>query len=290
MEKVIGVRFKPVGKVYYFSPLKFEVKKGDKVIVETSRGIEYGEVVIEPKEIDDAEIIKPLKTVIRIANDSDHAHFHENKSKEKDAMEICRKKIEKHKLQMNLVDAEYTFDGNKLLFYFTADGRIDFRELVKDLAIVFKTRIEMRQIGVRDESKLIGSVGVCGRNICCNQFLGDFVPVSIKMAKEQGLSLNPTKISGICGRLMCCLKYEQNVYEELSKITPRQGAIVQTPDGKGVVESVSILKGDLRVRLDGEGEQTIKDYKVEDIKILKNSKRTQHEEIDEELLKKLEDN
>ena len=287
MEKVIGVRFKPVGKVYYFSPLKFEVKKGDKVIVETSRGIEYGEVVIEARELDDAEIIKPLKEVIRIATDEDHARYNENKSKEKSAMEICRKKVEKHNLEMNLVDAEYTFDGNKLLFYFTADGRIDFRELVKDLAIVFKTRIEMRQIGVRDESKLIGSVGVCGRNICCNQFLGDFVPVSIKMAKEQGLSLNPTKISGICGRLMCCLKYEQNVYEELSKITPRQGAIVQTPDGKGVVESISILKGDLRVRLDGE--QNVKDYKVGDIKILKNSKRAHHDDVDEELLKKLED-
>ena len=281
MEKVIGVRFKPVGKIYYFSPVNLKIKKGDKVIVETSRGIEYGEVVLAPKEIDSSEVIKPLKDVIRLATEADTAHHEENKKKEKTAMEICRKKIKKHKLEMNLVDAEYTFDGNKVLFYFTAEGRIDFRELVKDLAVVFKTRIEMRQIGVRDESKLIGSVGVCGRNICCNQFLGDFVPVSIKMAKEQGLSLNPTKISGICGRLMCCLKYEQNVYDEL---------LVKTPDGKGTVESVSILKGDLKVRLEGNNEQAVRDYKVDEIKILKNSKHTNDDDIDEEILKKLEDN
>ena len=290
MEKVIGVRFKPVGKIYYFSPVNLKIKKGDKVIVETSRGIEYGEVVLAPKEIDSSEVIKPLKDVIRLATEADTAHHEENKKKEKTAMEICRKKIKKHKLEMNLVDAEYTFDGNKVLFYFTAEGRIDFRELVKDLAVVFKTRIEMRQIGVRDESKLIGSVGVCGRNICCNQFLGDFVPVSIKMAKEQGLSLNPTKISGICGRLMCCLKYEQNVYDELLKVTPRVGAIVKTPDGKGTVESVSILKGDLKVRLEGNNEQAVRDYKVDEIKILKNSKHTNDDDIDEEILKKLEDN
>jgi len=288
MEKVIGVRFKPVGKIYYFSPMDFDIKTDDKVIVETSRGVEYGTVVIAPREVKEDEVIKPLKPVLRLATEDDHKRYAELKEKERAAMDVCRKKIEKHNLEMNLVDAEYTFDGNKVLFYFTAEGRVDFRELVKDLAVVFKTRIELRQIGVRDESKLIGSIGVCGRNICCNQFLGDFIPVSIKMAKEQGLSLNPTKISGICGRLMCCLKYEQDVYEELIKVTPRVGAIVKTPKGKGTVESVSILKGDVKVRFEGETE--LYDYKVSDIKILKNSKHTQADDVDESALKELEDN
>ncbi len=288
MEKVIGVRFKPVGKIYYFSPVNFDIKKDDNVIVETSRGVEYGKVVSAPREVSDDEVIKPLKPVIRLATPEDDKRFSELKEKEKSAMEVCRKKIVKHGLEMNLVDAEYTFDGNKVLFYFTAEGRVDFRELVKDLAVVFKTRIELRQIGVRDESKLIGSVGVCGRNICCNQFLGDFIPVSIKMAKEQGLSLNPTKISGICGRLMCCLKYEQNVYDELIKVTPRVGAIVKTPEGKGTVEAVSILKGELKVRLDNANE--LYECKVSDIKILKNSRSKDKEDIDEAALRKLEDN
>lgn len=290
METIIGVRFKPVGKIYYFAPLKLKIKKGDNVIIETSRGIEFGEVVIAPKEVDENEIIKPLKPVIRLATDEDKARYTENKEKEKSAMEICRKKIQKHKLDMNLIDAEYTFDGNKLLFYFTADGRIDFRDLVKDLAVVFKTRIELRQIGVRDESKIIGSVGICGRNICCNQFLGDFIPVSIKMAKEQGLSLNPTKISGICGRLMCCLKYEQNVYDELTKITPKPGSVIQTPDGKGVVEYSNILKGEIKARVESGSEQVLKEYNVDEIKILKRPKNSKKDDdLDEAALKQLED-
>lgn len=291
MTRVIGVRFKPVGKIYYFSPVDFDIKKGDNVIVETSRGVEFGEVVVAPKNISDKEIIKPLKDVMRLATAEDIKKHNSNKQKEKNAMDICRKKIEKHNLEMNLVDVEYTFDGNKVLFYFTAEGRIDFRDLVKDLATVFKTRIELRQIGVRDESKLLGSIGICGRNICCNQFLGDFVPVSIKMAKEQGLSLNPGKISGICGRLMCCLKYEQNAYEELLKYTPHTGALVKTPDGKGTVEYVNILKGLIKVRLEEDGEQIIKEFNVNDIKIIKNVRNTQNDEVfDEEILKTLEDN
>ncbi len=291
MAKVIGVRFKPAGKIYYFSPVEFEIKNGDRVIVETSRGIEFGEVVIAPKEISDKEIIKPLKDVMRLATEEDIKRHDDNKLKEKNALEVCRKKIEKHGLEMNLVDAEYTFDGSKVLFYFTAEGRIDFRELVKDLATVFKTRIELRQIGVRDESKMIGSIGVCGRNICCNQFLGDFIPVSIKMAKEQGLSLNPSKISGICGRLMCCLKYEQSAYEEMLRYTPHTGALVKTPDGEGTVEYVNILKGLIKVRVEQNGEQIIKEFNVADIKIIKNVRNSQKdEEIDEEVLKRLEDN
>ncbi len=276
MAEIIGVRFKPVGKTYYFDPMDFEIKKGDNVIVETSRGIEYGNVVVERRELAQGELSKPIKGVLRLATEQDDAQFAENKQKEKEAHSICNEKIREHGLDMKLVEVEYTFDGSKILFYFTADGRIDFRELVKDLAAVFRTRIELRQIGVRDESKTIGSIGVCGRSLCCSKFLGEFVPVSIKMAKEQGLSLNPTKISGACGRLMCCLKYEQDVYEELIKITPRQGTLVKTPDGKGIVENVSLLKGICRVLLDG-NEKTHRDYKVDELTVIKKSRKNDNE-------------
>lgn len=271
MTEIIGVRFKPVGKTYYFDPLDFDIKKGDNVIVETSRGIEYGNVVSDRRPLAPNELNKPLKGVLRIANEEDNARRASNKLKEKEAFVVCQEKIEKHGLQMKLVEVEYTFDGSKILFYFTADGRIDFRELVKDLASVFRTRIELRQIGVRDESKSIGSIGICGRSLCCSKFLGEFAPVSIKMAKEQGLSLNPSKISGACGRLMCCLKYEQDVYEELLKETPRQGSIVKTPDGKGTVESVSLLKGLCKVALEGK-EKAVKDYKADELKVLKRAR------------------
>lgn len=250
MAEVIGVRFKEVGKVYYFDPQKVKYKEKTKVIVETARGIECGSVAMENKEIPDEEIINPLKTVIRIANDNDFKTLEENREKEKSAYDICLKKIENHGLKMKLVDVEYTFDRSKILFYFTADGRVDFRELVKDLASVFKTRIELRQIGVRDESKVLGGLGVCGRPFCCNSFLGAFQPVTIKMAKEQGLSLSPVKISGTCGRLMCCLKYEQSSYEHLLRVTPKVGAIVDTKEGRGTVIENNLLTGTLKVRLD----------------------------------------
>lgn len=250
MAEVIGVRFKEVGKVYYFDPQNEKYKDGTRVIVETARGIECGEVAMENKEIPDDEIISPLKPVIRIANDNDLKTLEENRSKEKAAYDICLKKIESHGLKMKLVDVEYTFDRSKILFYFTADGRVDFRELVKDLASVFKTRIELRQIGVRDESKVLGGLGVCGRPFCCSSFLGAFQPVTIKMAKEQGLSLSPVKISGTCGRLMCCLKYEQASYEHLLRVTPKVGAIVDTKEGKGTVIENNLLTGTLKIRLD----------------------------------------
>ena len=243
MTEIIGVRFKNTGKTYYFSPAGERIPMGEKVIVETARGVECGSVVIPNRQVDDAHIVAPLKPIIRRATKKDLAQLEENLRKEKEAFQICQEKIAKHKLQMNLVDVEYTFDNNKVLFYFTADGRIDFRELVKDLAGVFRTRIELRQIGVRDEAKMLGGLGICGRPFCCSSFLSDFQPVSIKMAKEQGLSLNPTKISGACGRLMCCLKYEQDAYESLIKITPRVGSTVQTPDGKGTVVDANLLTG-----------------------------------------------
>ena len=233
MTEIIGVRFKSVGKIYYFDPNKTDIDKGKYVIVETARGVECGEVVVTNKMVDDKEIASPLKPVIRIATDSDFKIVEKNKAKEKDAFKICQEKIAKHNLNMNLVDVECTFDNNKLLFYFTSENRIDFRELVKDLASVFRTRIELRQIGVRDEAKMLGGLGICGRPFCCKTFLGEFQPVSIKMAKEQNLSLNPAKISGACGRLMCCLKYEQAAYEDLLKTTPKVGAYVTCPDGKG---------------------------------------------------------
>lgn len=289
MLDVIGIRFKPVGKIYYFNPAGFDIKVGDHVIVETARGIEYGAVVL-CRKISEDEFDKPIKPVMRVANDGDNRKNEENKRKSKEAFGLCEEKIEKHGLDMNLVDVEYTFDGSKLLFYFTADGRVDFRELVKDLATVFRTRIELRQIGVRDESKMMGCLGICGRPVCCSQFLGEFMPVSIKMAKEQGLSLNPTKISGSCGRLMCCLNYEQEGYESLLKKLPKKGALVNTPDGKGRVDSVNVLKQKVYVRFDKSGEQTVQEYLADDLKIIKNAHNNDEiEKIDEEILKTLED-
>ncbi|HAL63372.1 MAG: stage 0 sporulation family protein [Firmicutes bacterium] len=290
MTKIVGVRFKPVGKIYHFNPAGLNINKNDYVVVETARGIELGKVVVAEKEISEEQITKPLKDVIRIATEEDLKTAEENKQKEKEAFDICLEKIKKHGLEMKLIEVEYTFDGSKILFYFSADGRIDFRELVKDLATVFHTRIELRQIGIRDESKTLGAVGVCGRELCCAKFLDEFESVSIKMAKEQGLSLNPTKISGTCGRLMCCLKYEQNTYEELLKITPRQGALVKTPDGQGIVEYVEILKGKVKVRIEEKSETALSEYDVKDIKILKKAKNdNKSEKNDEEILKTLED-
>lgn len=290
MTKIVGVRFKTAGKVYYFDPVEFKIKKGDCVIVETARGIELGTVVIAPSEVSEESVVKPLKSVIRIASEEDLKKREENKEKEKKAFSICNEQIKKHGLEMKLVEVEYTFDASKVLFYFTADGRVDFRDLVKDLAAIFKVRIELRQIGVRDETKTIGSIGVCGRSLCCSGFLGEFEPVSIKMAKEQGLSLNPTKISGACGRLMCCLKYEQECYEELLRITPRVGAIVKTPDGKGEVESVNLLRGLVKVKIEDNKEKALQEYPVKKIKILRNSHKQEekNEKIDEEMLKNLE--
>ena len=281
MVSILGVRFKPAGKVYYFDPQGVEANRGDYVVVETSRGIEYGEVIHGIKEVEDSVITKPLKGVLRIATEEDTRRFNENKEKEKEAYKICMGKIEEHGLEMKLVEVEYTFDGNKILFYFTSDGRVDFRELVKDLAAVFKTRIELRQIGVRDESKTLGSIGVCGRNLCCSQFLDEFVPVSIKMAKEQGLSLNPTKISGACGRLMCCLKYEQDTYEELNRNTPSAGTVVETPDGKGTIANVSLLKGRVSVRLESGDEMTLRDYAVDEVEIYNPNKKPKDIDIEE---------
>lgn len=249
MKEIVGIRFKSVGKIYYFSPENISTKVGDMAIVETVRGVECGEVVIANRQIDDNEISSPLKPIIRLADANDLKIVEKNKLKEKEAFKICEEKIVYRKLKMNLVDVECTFDNNKLLFYFTAESRVDFRELVKDLAAVFRTRIELRQIGVRDEAKILGGLGICGREFCCKSFMGEFQPVSIKMAKEQGLSLNPTKISGTCGRLMCCLKNEQNAYEALLKITPKVGALVVTPEGdKGRVEDVNLITGKLRVK------------------------------------------
>ena len=250
MTKVVGVRFKDTGKTYYFDPKGLEIKKGDLVVVETARGMECGVAQYAPKEVAENEVTAPLKPVLRIATARDKQILEENKEKEKRAYEVCLQKIEKHKLDMNLTEVEYAFDGSKILFYFTADGRVDFRELVKDLASTFHTRIELRQIGVRDEAKMLGGLGVCGRPFCCSTFLNDFHSVSIKMAKEQGLSLSPSKISGTCGRLMCCLKYEQNVYEDAAKRMPKAESFVQTPDGPGNVKSVDLLRETVKVSLD----------------------------------------
>ena len=289
MVQIVGVRFKSVGKIYYFDPGRLTLECGDGAVVETSRGVELGEIAIKNRLVDESEVIQPLKKVIRKANEADYKTVEENKKKEKEAFDICNEKIKAHKLDMKLVEVEYTFDASKVLFYFTADGRVDFRELVKDLASVFRTRIELRQIGVRDEAKMIGSYGICGRNLCCSQFLGDFAPVSIKMAKEQGLSLNPTKISGTCGRLMCCLKYEQEAYDDLLKITPNQGAIVSTPDGTGTVVYVNLLKGKLKVSIDGGKEKHLSEYDVKDVKIISNVRQEENEQIDAEILKTLEE-
>ena len=272
MSEVVGVRFKEVGKVYYFDPDGFKLKKGDKVIVETARGVECGEIAMDNRDVSDDEIVKPLKKLLRVATKEDLDKVAENKKKEKSAFEICEKKIAKHNLDMKLVDIEYTFDNSKILFYFTADGRVDFRELVKDLAGVFHTRIELRQIGVRDESKMLGGIGICGRPFCCGTFLGDFQPVTVKMAKEQGLSLNPTKISGTCGRLMCCLKYEQDAYEHLLRITPKIGAIVETPEGRGRVVDFNLLRGNLKIQLDRRSDAAPVEYNRKDVKLIKDSK------------------
>ena len=267
MTKVIGVRFRTAGKIYFFSPGKFEVKRGDQVIVETARGVEFGNVVMGPKEVKDEEITQPLKTVIRLATEDDRRVEEKNRKKEKEAFQICLEKIHKHELEMKLIDAEYTFDNNKVLFYFTADGRIDFRELVKDLAAVFRTRIELRQIGVRDETKIMGGYGICGRQLCCHTFLSEFAPVSIKMAKEQNLSLNPTKISGVCGRLMCCLKNEEETYEYLNSRLPNVGDYVTTDDGlKGEVSSVNVLRQLVKVLVEVNDEKELREYQADQLK------------------------
>lgn len=288
MVEVTGIRFKPMGKVYYFDPGDLELKVGTHVIVETSRGVEYGNVAIDRKTVEESRIVPPLKKVLRIATAKDEEIVAQNKISEKEALEICREKAGKRGLAMKLVDVEYTFDHNKILFYFTADGRIDFRELVRDLAAVFKTRIELRQIGVRDEAKMVGGLGVCGRVLCCNSYMTEFQPVSIKMVKEQNLSLNPTKISGTCGRLMCCLKNEQAAYEALSKNAPSVGSVVETPDGKGEVCAVSLLKGIVSVTVDAGNEKEIKDYNLKQIKIIKRH-RSKGEKVNLDELKQLED-
>ncbi|AYD39107.1 stage 0 sporulation protein [Clostridium fermenticellae] len=269
MVTVVGVRFKKAGKIYYFSPKNLDVKKGDKVIVETARGIEFGECVVGLKEVQDEKIVSPLKNVIRVATGDDVNKHDENKAKEKEAFDICLEKIEKHNLKMKLIDVEYTFDNNKVIFYFTADGRIDFRELVKDLASIFRTRIELRQIGVRDEAKMVGGLGACGRTMCCSTFLGDFAPVSIKMAKEQNLSLNPTKISGICGRLMCCLNYEQETYEKIRKKLPKVKSIVDTAYGKGEVMSNSVVKESVKVKIKIEdGDDIVEEIPIDAVTLI----------------------
>lgn len=289
MAEIIGVRFKNVGKIYYFDPDGKQINNGQQVIVETARGVECGEVALPNRIVDDSEIVSPLKKVIRIATAEDLQKITENKKKEQEALEICQQKINEHKLDMKLVDVEYTFDNNKILFYFTADGRVDFRELVKDLASIFRTRIELRQIGVRDESKMLGGLGICGRSFCCSTFLGEFQPVSIKMAKEQSLSLNPTKISGTCGRLMCCLKYEQDVYEQLLKITPKVGAIVNSPDGKGQVIDSNLLTGMIKVRLDKNPDAAPRIYNKKELKVIRDAViRVEKDEI--KALSDLEDN
>lgn len=287
MKEIVGIRFKSVGKIYYFSPGDIKANVGDHAIVETVRGVECGEVVIANRQIDDSSISSPLKPIIRLADANDMKTVEKNKQKEKDAFKICEEKIAFRKLKMNLVDVECTFDNNKLLFYFTAENRVDFRELVKDLAAVFRTRIELRQIGVRDEAKILGGLGICGREFCCKAHMGDFNPVSIKMAKEQGLSLNPTKISGTCGRLMCCLKNEQAAYESLLKITPKVGAIVVTPDGdKGRVEDVNLITGKLRVKTEKSEVPVV--LERGDVKLLKDAEvRLSKEEL--KALKNLED-
>ena len=273
MTRVIGVRFRTAGKIYYFDPGKLDIKRNDQLIVETARGIEYGTVVGDPKEEEDDKVIQPLKAVLRVATPKDDEQERSNKQREKEAFKICLEKIRKHDLQMKLIDAEYTFDNNKVLFYFTADGRIDFRELVKDLASVFKTRIELRQIGVRDETKILGGIGICGRPLCCHTHLSEFAPVSIKMAKEQNLSLNPTKISGVCGRLMCCLKNEEEIYEELNRRLPNVGDFVTTDDGlKGEVHSVNVLRQLVKVIVDVDDEKEIKEYKVEQLRFKRKHK------------------
>lgn len=285
MIKIVGVRFRNAGKIYYFDPIDMEMETGTHVIVETARGVEFGVVMIPPKDVEDDKVTQPLKPVIRIATDEDEKQQQKNKDKQEGAYKICQEKIKKHGLEMKLVQAEYTFDNNKLLFYFTADGRIDFRELVKDLASVFRTRIELRQIGVRDETKILGGIGICGRQLCCSSYLSEFVPVSIKMAKEQNLSLNPTKISGVCGRLMCCLKNEQETYEYLNSTLPEINEYVTTKDGlRGEVQSVSVLRQLVKVKVDVNGEKELREYKVSELKF----KQKKHKvKVSAEEIKKL---
>ena len=290
MKNIVGVRFKKPGKIYFFDPGELEITNRDFVIVETTQGEEYGEVAIANRLIPDEKVVAPLKKVIRIANKKDKKHYEENKQKEKEAFTICLKKIKEHKLDMTLTDVEFKFDNSKILFYFTADGRIDFRDLVKDLAAIFKTRIELRQIGVRDEVKRIGGNGICGRELCCCSFLGNFETVSIKMAKEQNMSLNPSKISGNCGRLMCCLKYEQDVYEEKLSRLPKIGAIVKTEDGEGTVDGVETLKERVRVKLkDTDGEYYYKRYDIKNIKIIKNISNDSIDPEEKEHMKELQE-
>ena len=293
MIKIVGVRFRKAGKIYYFDPAGMEIETGTHVIVETARGIEFGTVMIPPREMEEDGVVQPLKPVIRIATEADEITEQKNKEKEKEAFQICLEKIAKHKLEMKLVEAEYTFDNNKLLFYFTVDGRIDFRELVKDLASVFRTRIELRQIGVRDETKILGGIGICGRPLCCSTYLSEFIPVSIKMAKEQNLSLNPTKISGVCGRLMCCLKNEEETYEYLNSRLPNVGDYVTTIEGlKGEVQSVSVLRQLVKVIVEVNDEKEIREYKVDELKFRPKRRRDNTKISAEEMkkLKALEDN
>ena len=294
MIKIVGVRFKNAGKIYYFDPVDFEIEKNIDVVVETARGLEYGKIVVGPKEIEEEKLISPLKPIIRIATEEDKAIYRENKEKAKETFEICQQKIKEHGLTMFLIDCEYTFDRNKLIFYFTAEGRIDFRELVKDLASIFETRIELRQIGVRDEAKSIGGLGTCGRKLCCSSWLGDFQPVSIKMAKDQSLSLNPTKISGICGRLFCCLKYEHDVYVEAIEKMPVVGSVVKVENQKGKVIEINPLLEQIKIEFN---DKTIKTCLAEEVKVLHVPKKCEngccgggkckHDDIDSETLKEL---
>ena len=293
MTKVIGVRFRRAGKVYFFSPGKLEIRHGDNVIVETARGVEFGNVVTGPREVEEERISQPLKSVIRLANKDDYRREEKNREKEKEAFSICQEKIRKHGLDMKLIDAEYTFDNNKVLFYFTADGRIDFRELVKDLASAFRTRLELRQIGVRDETKIRGGIGICGRELCCHTYLTEFAPVSIKMAKEQNLSLNPSKISGVCGRLMCCLTNEEQNYEELNSRLPAVGDTVTTPEKlKGDVQSVNVLRQLVKVvvTLDND-EKEVREYKASELRFKPRRKKKDMKLSKEEMaqLKALEE-
>lgn len=272
MFKVVGIRFKKAGKIYYFDPVDIDVKAGDCAIVETARGVEFGDVVLGPKEVPEEEIVAPIKPVLRKALEEDYVKAKENRQKEKEALAICQEKVEKHNLEMKLIDVEYTFDNNKVIFYFSAEGRVDFRELVKDLAAVFKTRIELRQIGVRDEAKMLGGIGPCGVPLCCSTWLGDFEPVSIKMAKEQSLSLNPNKISGICGRLLCCLKYEQDAYEDAKERLPNEGEKVKTPEGIGEILQVNLIQETIKVRLKGE-DTKIMNFSVNEIEVIGKKKK-----------------
>lgn len=280
MTKIVGVRFRTAGKIYFFDPKNMDIKRGEHVIVETARGTEYGRVVTGTREVESDEVVQPLKPVIRVATAEDDERVRRNREKEKEALAICQEKVRKHKLDMKLIGVEYAFDNNKILFYFTADGRIDFRELVKDLAAVFKTRIELRQIGVRDETKILGGVGICGRPLCCHSYLSEFLPVSIKMAKEQNLSLNPTKISGVCGRLMCCLKNEEETYEYLNSRLPNNGDYVTTSDGfKGEVSSVSVLRQTVKVLIDVDDEKELREYPVDELQFKPKRRKERKKDI-----------